>query len=363
MDRLKVMDSHQFEDFIAELLEKVGFDVKKTALLDDEEVSLIATFENPVVPVKYIIQCKKWIGNVGHPEVKDLHETIVSQNANGGAIIASSDFTERAYQAVKGTPITLINGKKLYEILKELDYDVSDMAIKAITISNKRPVCYDERYYYLRQCIEDVPNEKTNYINLVEHLRDFLREQDEDACTETVFDEITYWNGTMINRAMRGGTEPQEITNAMMIKVESLMLGGLLAEATEMLMRYDRFGIKSLRKGGAWVSDERPNTWPPIYSWNLYAAFKHIGYERGCNFILAKCPEHKLQYLDDYMEKGFGTKFIIPEIMTSKGYLDTSSFYSKDFYDPQFFFDRFYTKSNEEYAKELDKVFRLYGMS
>jgi len=362
MDRLKVMDSHQFEDFIADLLIKVGFDVKKTALLDDDEVSLIATFENPVIPVKYIVQCKKWLGNVGHPEVKELQDIIISQNANGGAIIASSDFTERAYESVKGTNITLINGKNLYEILKTLGYDVSDTAIKAITISNKKPVCYDERYYYLRQCIEDVPNEKTHYINLVEHLRNFLRDQDEDACTETVFDEITYWNGTMINRAMRAGTEPQEITNAMMIKAESLMLGGLLAEAAEILIRCDRFGIKSLRKGGAWVSDERPNTWPPIYSWNLYAAFKHIGYERGCDFILAKCPEHKLQYLDDYLAKGFGVKFIIPEIMTAKGFLDTSSFYCKDFYDPQFFFDRFYTKSDAEYAKELDKVFRMYGM-
>lgn len=361
MDRLKVMDGHQFEDFIAELLVKVGFSVKKTALLDDAEVSLIATFDNPILPVKYIIQCKKWLGNVGHPEVKELYETIKNQKANGGAIIASSDFTERAYQFVNGKNISLINGKELYEILKEMGYDVSDVAIKAITISNKKPVCYDERYYYLRQCIEELPNDKTHYISLVEHLRDFLRNQDEDACTETVFDEVMYWNGTMISRAMRG-TDPQEMNNAMMIKVESLLLSGELAQAAELLMRCDRFGIKSLRKGGAWVSDERPNTWPPIFSWNLYAAFKHIGYEKGCSFILAKCPEQKLQYLDDYLEKGFGTKFIIPEIMITKGSLDTCSFYGKDFYNPEFFFERFYSKTNEEYAAELDKVFRLHGM-
>lgn len=43
-------------------------------------------------------------------------------------------------------------------------------------------------------------------------------------------------------------------------------------------------------------------------------------------------------------------------------HLDMSVFYPKDRKDPTFFYERFYNKTAEQYAQEIDAVFKLHGI-
>lgn len=96
------MDGYQFEDYISNLFQKLGFSVEATDYSNDGGIDLVATYEKPIFSGKYIIQCKNWSGPVGQPEVRDLYGVVMDQRANKGILITPSDYTQQAYDFAKG---------------------------------------------------------------------------------------------------------------------------------------------------------------------------------------------------------------------------------------------------------------------
>ena len=356
------MTGYEFENYISKLLTKMGFEVEVTQYSNDGGIDLIATYEKPIFSGKYIVQCKKWATSVGQPEVRDLYGVVMDQRANKGILITTSDFTSQAYEFAKNKNIELINGS----ILRDLIGGENSCALSNQT----SPKFHNDRYSYYQKNISEEPNNASNYLQMIEYLREYVKQQDDECCTIELFDEIIDWTNKMINRCFKTSSKSADKSMALRILVEAYIHCGRLSEATEILLKSEQFWILDFRSQRYFLNtDGNGYSYQRIASWNLYAAFKHIGYDRGCNILLSKLKNLGGHIADEYYHTGlFGNLFVYPRLRmgtigTGKTkHLDVSEFYRKDLKDPSYFYKKFYTLSNEEYFKKIDEVFKLHGM-
>jgi restriction system protein len=120
-NRLLQMHPQKFEELIRALLEVMGFEeTETTPYVHDRGIDVKGILRtNQLTPVRVVIQAKRWKGNVGSKEVRELRGSL---NATGeqGIMITVKDFTQDAKmdaQVENRIPITLINGDKLVGLL------------------------------------------------------------------------------------------------------------------------------------------------------------------------------------------------------------------------------------------------------
>jgi len=368
------MDGYEFEDYISNLFRKLGFEVEATNYSNDGGVDLVATYKQPVFSGKYVIQCKNWSGLVGQPEVRDLYGVVMDCRANKGIIITPSDYTEQAYAFADGKNLELINGV----ILRQLEDAVQNQSPGQTNKSSTRELFRNERYTYLENLINEEPSEVKNYILIINYLREFLKQQDMDTCSIELFDTLLEWIEKMKSRCFKTASKANDREMAKVLQAEALILSGRLAEATEILLRTNLFWIRSFspRDGIYYISQDMLEdgtydygySYSGLYAWNLYAAFKYIGYERGCQLIVSRLRYTDGALSDYYNKKIFGRLFIFssPNMRTvgsgKTKHFDSTEFWGKDVHNPEKFFKKFYVKSAEEYAKEIDEVFKVHGI-
>ena len=368
------MDGYEFEDYISSLFRRLGFEVEATNYSNDGGVDLVAIFNQPIFSGKYIIQCKNWTGPVGQPEVRDLYGVVMDQRANKGILITPSDYTQQAYDFANGKNIELINGPILRGLLTT-DSEHS----KASTPLKPNDAFKNERYSYYQKAISEEPYNVTNYLQMIEYLRSYVKDQASDVCSEELFNDIIDWSDKLINRCFKTASKANDKVMATMFKVEALIHTGRLAEATESLLKCDNFWIYGFYVDMHNVyNDSVKIRWGgSLLAWNLFVAFKHINYVRGCNLLISKLRgtdifSGRIRVNDDYrvsftisMMEGLFV-YPTPEMSTNGSgktkHLDMSVFYPKDRKDPTFFYERFYNKTAEQYAQEIDAVFKLHGI-
>ena len=358
------MTGYEFENYISTLLTKMGFDVEVTQYSNDGGIDLIATYEKPIFSGKYIVQCKKWATSVGQPEVRDLYGVVMDQRANKGILITTSDFTAQAYEFAKGKNIELING----EILNALTEN--DICIVRIQNENTDFPYRTDRYNYLKKKINVEPNEAQNYVDLIQYLRGCIKDKKDSV---TLINEYIDTVEKMISRCFKKASKVQDKERAMLLQAEAYIFLGDLAKATEILVRDNHFYVREY-PANCHLSTEVCHGfgYAYLYAWNLYVAYKHIGYQKGCDQILSKFNS-KIHYtIDEFIECRFaedicGKQFINPIVrMTARGgktkHLETMEFYLQDVLEPQYFFDKYYEKNKEECVKEIDEVLKLNGI-
>ena len=120
-NRLLQMPPQKFEELIQALLELMGFEeTETTPYANDKGVDVKGILKtNQLTPVKVVIQAKRWKGNVGSNEVRNLRGSL-SSTGEQGIIITPKDFTLEARseaQAGNKIPVTLINGEELVGLL------------------------------------------------------------------------------------------------------------------------------------------------------------------------------------------------------------------------------------------------------
>ena len=75
------MDGYEFEDLIKNLLIKKGFyDVVRIGGAGDRGIDIMAKYKHSGKEEGYIIQCKRWIGNVGGTPIQRLHSMMVQMS-------------------------------------------------------------------------------------------------------------------------------------------------------------------------------------------------------------------------------------------------------------------------------------------
>jgi restriction system protein len=109
----------KFEELVAELFCKYGYDSKLTSYTNDEGKDIVLVKDNK----KFLVECKKYaIGHkVSRPDIQKFYAAIIEESAIGGYFFSTSDFAETVFnhKFIKEGKIKLINGVKLSELFQK----------------------------------------------------------------------------------------------------------------------------------------------------------------------------------------------------------------------------------------------------
>ena len=117
------LNPRRFEELVARLFEKRGFDVTLTPPSKDGGFDFFAKLHNSVAPFLIVGECKRYNPSrkVGVEVVRGLHSVTQTQGAHQGLVITSSFFTAGAveYQRVLGATMGLKDFNDLVGWLNE----------------------------------------------------------------------------------------------------------------------------------------------------------------------------------------------------------------------------------------------------
>lgn len=96
-EKIKNMSSRDFEYFVGDIFEKLGFSVKITKETRDGGRDIIATKSDPI-PYTLIVECKHWgeQHKVDVSVIRSLYGVQTAEQANQSIVVTSSKFTKDA---------------------------------------------------------------------------------------------------------------------------------------------------------------------------------------------------------------------------------------------------------------------------
>ena len=107
---IQALTPSDFEHFCRILLAAMGYEqVQVQGKTGDEGVDLTMRHSGVLV----IAQCKRYMGNVGAPALRDFYGTLMHTGAAHGFFITTSGFTQAAQEWATGKPIQLVTGAHL----------------------------------------------------------------------------------------------------------------------------------------------------------------------------------------------------------------------------------------------------------
>lgn len=117
IDIMKV-DPYDFEKICVDLLTKKGY-------LNTQEIGGSGDFGVDIISEKmegnsssyYLIQCKRWLSNVGSQPIQRLHSELIRLNADKAICISTSNYTKDGLKAAHDNNIQIINGEDLMKML------------------------------------------------------------------------------------------------------------------------------------------------------------------------------------------------------------------------------------------------------
>lgn len=136
MEHNELLSGVEFELLCKNLIDKMGFVTEITKASSDGGIDIIAYSNKPMISGKYIVQCKRYSGNVGEPIIRDLYGVITAERANKGILITTGSFTKAATQFAENKQIELINGYELSKLLEiyHIDHTLSPLGSLQKTI-------------------------------------------------------------------------------------------------------------------------------------------------------------------------------------------------------------------------------------
>ena len=163
-ENVNTLSGVEFEKLCHILLEKMNFDVTDTKTSGDGGIDLIAHNHQPLLSGKYIIQCKRYVGGVGEPVIRDLFGVVMSERANKGILITTGYFTKQAVSFANGKPLELIDGDKLDELIA-LYLNDTNISTNKQRMSSVQTLEYDSNFMPL------VTESPFNQLNLKTYLQ------------------------------------------------------------------------------------------------------------------------------------------------------------------------------------------------
>lgn len=295
------MNGYEFEDFIASVLKGKGFRVVQTSYSNDEGIDLIAEYDSPLFKGKYIIQCKRWRGKVGQPEVRDLYGVVTSERANKGILITTSDFTEQAYAFANGKNIELINGEVLSSLITDssLANNDKDDTLKASSKFNQ------ERYDYLLRRHIDIAKSHEGYDvyhELMTFLWDYFWDDNFAVCKQMkIFDRIIDISKSTLKKIKTVKRLFAYQKECKLNIFNAYLVTGRLYDATNMLLDEGDFYLDKWyprkrqdltvwEKGKFSLVDSGIRYCPKLRTRHLFSAYRLIGYDSGCE-LMQKCED------------------------------------------------------------------------
>jgi len=182
LEKLLEMDPYQFESFVGELLDKIGYvNVETTKRSGDGGIDLKATLSlEGITNVDTVVQVKRWRNNVSGKTVTQLRGS--AETGQRGLVIATSNFTKDAQKeavAPNKIPISLINGDKLIKLLIKYSFGVERIDKNIYQLNSEyfnEPSTDKIRVEKLdkSRSIWPLPGGTTNYIQTLDKFLEFV---------------------------------------------------------------------------------------------------------------------------------------------------------------------------------------------
>ncbi len=136
LEKLRNMHPNKFEDYIADMYARLGYNTEQVGHSHDGGIDVIATKDK----IKHYIQCKKYItSKVGVSEVRDFYGAMAGKLSNGkGIFITTNIFTTEAEKFAEYKPIELIDGNDLIKLIRLAKKENEVIVSKEV---NKCPNC------------------------------------------------------------------------------------------------------------------------------------------------------------------------------------------------------------------------------
>ena len=131
---LDQMDPLHFETLVCELLESMGYDdIHLTPVQQDMGVDVIANIELGITSVREVVQVKRQHRAIHRPVLDALRGSLHRFDAVRDTLITTSTFSKGTREAAferGASPVTLIDGERLIDLLMEHGIGVKPIQIK-----------------------------------------------------------------------------------------------------------------------------------------------------------------------------------------------------------------------------------------
>jgi restriction system protein len=136
MRSVKELPWKDFEHLVGEAYRRKGYQVQENnGTGPDGGIDLTVTKDGE----KHLVQCKNWrIRAVGVPVIRELFGIVTAENATGGIIVCSGNFTRDAIEFARGKPIELISGFKLSQLIGDVQ---KQKKVKPVSQDSSCPSC------------------------------------------------------------------------------------------------------------------------------------------------------------------------------------------------------------------------------
>lgn len=145
---LSKMDPYKFEHLVGLLLQEMGYaDIEVTSPSNDKGVDVVANIELGISSIREVVQVKRHSGSINRTVLDMLRGSLHRFNAFRGTIISTGSFSAGAKSAaleMGAAPITLIDGKKLLDLLIEYGIGVSKKAVEFYEFDDSKLIEFDE---------------------------------------------------------------------------------------------------------------------------------------------------------------------------------------------------------------------------
>lgn len=115
VNNLDSITGYEFDYFLKELFEKMGYKVENTSLSNDQGADLIVRKFGD----KISVQAKRYSGSVGNKAIQEVVASIKHYKADRGVVITTSSFTRQAVVLAESNNIELIDRKGLESLIEK----------------------------------------------------------------------------------------------------------------------------------------------------------------------------------------------------------------------------------------------------
>ena len=114
---LRSLSWQLFEDEIARMFERLGYEVKQTPYVNDHGRDAILMKNGK----KFLLECKRYGegGSSGRPDLQKFHSAITTDDAVSGFFVTTGQFTNEARKFSAKVPINLIDENQLVRMMFE----------------------------------------------------------------------------------------------------------------------------------------------------------------------------------------------------------------------------------------------------
>lgn len=308
-----LIDGYEFEHLICKLLRKMGFEVEQTSLSGDGGVDIIVIDHRAITSGKYLIQCKNWNSTIGVPTIRELYGVTISENANKGIIICTSNFTRQAIEFAQNKNLELIDYNELISLLKRYDCDILDIDNDSLT----RFYDFDDfnkvNYLYLKEQLEKNRSNVKYYNNLISFYKEYVIANKHEILVNGLLDEWIELNNEIVKRFYK---KKSEFIDSLAIKKSNIMLyilKGDLYKAIQLCNDYMLFRQQlpicvffwEQAKNKEYVNKVIENNhmifsdMGTIIIRNLLILFTNLNYEKGSKYLENIIKNYKNRYSEN----------------------------------------------------------------